>query len=289
MIDGFTSATAKVNGQTIAYEKGGNGPPLLLLHGFPQTRAMWHAIAPVLARTFTVVAADLRGYGDSSKPVGVAQYSFRAMAADQAALMTELGFDRFHLVGHDRGARTSHRLALDHAERINSLTLMDIVPTYLLLDDLRKEVAAGYYHWFFLAQPEPFPETLIAADPDFYYESCLLGWGAAKLADFDAAALAAYRTSWQRPETIRAMCDDYRASLTLDFDHDAQDLGRQVTCPALVLYGADGAMARAYDVAATWKDRLSNMTAKGIPGGHFFPDTNPADTLDALQSFLNAR
>lgn len=286
MIEGFASDTAHVNGQTIAYVLGGSGPPVLLLHGFPQTHAMWHAIAPVLARDFTVIAADLRGYGASSKPAGVESYTFRAMAADQLALMRALGFPQFHLVGHDRGGRTAHRLALDAPEAVLSLTLMDIVPTHLLLDDLTKEVAAGYYHWFFLAQPEPFPERLIGVDPDYFYESCLLGWGAARLSDFDPKALAAYRESWRQPATIRAMCDDYRAALTFDFDHDTADLGRRVDCPALVLFGADGAMARAYDVPATWSDRLSRLRASALPGGHFFPDTAPEQTARVLLDFL---
>ncbi len=286
MIPGFASETLEVNGQKIAFSRGGSGPPVLLLHGFPQTRAMWHAIAPVLARDFTVIAADLRGYGDSAKPAGVENYSFREMAADQVALMRALGFDRFHLVGHDRGGRTAHRLALDAPEAVQSLTVMDIVPTHLLLDNLTKEVATGYYHWFFLAQPEPFPERLIGSDPDYYFESCLLGWGAAQLSEFDPQALAAYRASWRNPDTIRAMCDDYRAALKVDFALDAADLGRRVACPALVLFGADGAMARAYDVPATWGDRLADIRAAAIPGGHFFPDTAPDATAEALRGFL---
>ncbi|MFK7877620.1 MAG: alpha/beta fold hydrolase [Paracoccaceae bacterium] len=286
MIPGFSDATAQVNGQQITYSHAGSGPPVLLLHGFPQTRAMWHAIAPHLAEKYTVIAADLRGYGDSSKPSGVEKYSFAQMAADQVALMAQLGFSQFHLVGHDRGARTAHRLALDTPDALKSLTLMDIVPTHLLLDDLSRHVAKGYYHWFFLAQPAPFPERLIGADPDYYYESCLLGWGAAQLSDFDKAALDHYRAAWRDPETIRAMCDDYRAALSHDFQHDAQDLDRQVTCPALVLFGGDGAMAQAYNVPATWADRLANMTASALPGGHFFPDTHPAKTTRALLDFL---
>ncbi len=286
-IPGFEDATAEVNGQEIAYARTGDGPPVLLLHGFPQTRAMWRGVAPALARRFTVIAADLRGYGDSSKPEGIENYTFRDMAADQVALMRSLGFDRFHLVGHDRGARTAHRLALDAPEAVASLTLMDIVPTHLLLDDLQREVAAAYYHWFFLAQPEPFPDTMIGHDPDFYYERCLTSWGGAALDAFDPAALDAYRQSWRRPDTIRAMCDDYRAALELDFADDAADLGRRVTCPALVLYGGGGLMARAYDVAATWSDRLGDMRAQAMPGGHFFPDLAPDETAEAVLAFLD--
>jgi len=273
------------DGITIAYDISGKGPPVLLLHGFPQTRAMWHAIAPTLAQDFTVVTADLRGYGASTKPPRMKDMSFRHMAADQRALMTHLDFDHFHLVGHDRGARTAHRMALDHPEAVRSLTLMDIVPTHLLLDALSKEVARAYYHWFFLAQPAPFPETLIGHDPDAYFESCLAGWGGG-MDQFDDAALAAYQTSWRDPECIRTMCNDYRATIDVDFALDAADLGRKVSAPALVLYGADGIMGRAYDVPATWADRLTTMQADGLPGGHFFPDTHPAETARALQQFL---
>ena len=286
ILQGFEPGLAKVNGQRIAYAKGGNGPALLLLHGFPQTHAMWHAVAPLLASRFTVVASDLRGYGDSSKPEGTENYSFRHMAGDQQALMQHLGFETFHLVGHDRGARTAHRLALDHASAVQSLTVMDIVPTHLLLDDLNRHVARAYYHWFFLAQPAPFPETMIGHDPDTYFESCLTGWGSTALTDFDPDALDAYRTAWRSPDAIRGMCADYRAALDVDFDLDAADLGKQVTCPALVMYGADGPMGRAYDVPSTWSDRLENMQSLGVPGGHFFVDEYPEETARALLDFL---
>lgn len=288
MFEGFDKGVADVNGQHIAYVTGGSGPAVLLLHGFPQTHAMWHEVAKSLARDFTVVAGDLRGYGASSKPQGTENYSFREMAADQSALMSALGHTRFHLIGHDRGGRVAHRLALDTAQAVASLTVMDIVPTHLLLSELTKEVAAAYYHWFFLAQPYPFPETLIGHDPDMYYESCLLGWGAAKLSDFDARALAAYRTAWRDKDTIRGMCADYRAALQIDFEHDAHDLDRRITAPALVLYGADGAMAQAYDIPKTWATRLHSMQAQAVPGGHFFVDQSPAETIEALSQFLKA-
>ncbi|MDU8911300.1 alpha/beta hydrolase [Aestuariicoccus sp. MJ-SS9] len=281
-----TSHIATLNQRSIAYDRYGDGPPLLLLHGFPQTRAMWWRIAPMLARDFTVIAADLRGYGDSFKPAAMTDMSFRNMASDMVALMALLGFDRFDLAGHDRGARTAHRLALDAPDAVKSLTVMDIVPTHHLLDRLTTPVARAYYHWFFLAQPAPFPETMIGHDPDAYYERCLLGFGKATLDDFAPDMLAAYRDSWRDPECIRCMCDDYRAAIDVDFAHDAADLDRQVTCPALVLYGADGAMARAMDVPATWAPRLADMRAKGVTGGHFFPDQSPEETAAALRGFL---
>lgn len=278
---------AEVNGQTIAYTQQGRGPAVLLLHGFPQTRAMWDAVAPRLAEQFTVVTADLRGYGDSSKPGDMTAMSFREMGADQVALMHSLGHESFHLVGHDRGARTAHRMALDSPNAVASLTVMDIIPTHLLLGDLHQEVARAYYHWFFLAQPAPFPERMIGADPDYYFESCLLGWGGATLEDFPAEALEAYRKSWRDPACIHAMCNDYRAAIDVDFALDAADLDRQVSCPALVLYGATGAMAKQYDVEATWAPRLANMRAAAIPGGHFFVDQHPSETAEALLDFLS--
>lgn len=282
---GFSDAVAQANGQRIAYSAGGSGPPLLLLHGFPQTRAMWAEIAPRLAAHYTVIAADLRGYGDSATPGGVAAMSFREMAADMLALMRGLGFARFHLAGHDRGGRTAHRLALDAPEAVASLTVMDIVPTQLLMEELTWPVAKAYYHWFFLAQPAPFPERMIGHDPDAFFEACLLGWGAARLEEF--AQIEAYRAAWRRPETIAAMCNDYRAAIEIDLELDTADLRRRVDCPALVLYGADGAMAKAFDVGTTWAARLSDMRAEAVPGGHFFPDQHPEQTAAALIAFLD--
>lgn len=286
ILTGFTSGVAKVNGVDIAFAKGGSGPAALLLHGFPQTHAMWHQVAPVLARHFTVIAPDLRGYGASSKPEGTGTYSFSNMARDQHALMGELGFDGFHLVGHDRGGRVAHRLALNQPEAVRSLTVMDIIPTHLPLDQLNRHVARAYYHWFFLAQPSPLPEKMISHDPDAFFESCLLGWGSAKLTDFAPAAHAAYRAAWRCPETIRGMCADYRDALTEDFADDAADLGRRVNCPALVMYGAEGAMAQMFDVPATWADRLDDMQSTKIAGSHFFVDQSPKETTQALLSFL---
>ncbi|SPF80723.1 alpha/beta fold hydrolase [Pseudoprimorskyibacter insulae] len=272
--------------QTVAYDVSGNGPPVLLLHGFPQTRAMWRPIAAQLRTRFTVITADLRGYGDSSAPPRMEDMSFRAMSDDMIALMAHLGHDRFHLVGHDRGARTAHRMALDHAGAIQTLTVMDIVPTHLLLDQMTTPIARAYYHWFFLAQPAPLPETMIGHDPDAYFERCLLGFGKAELSDFDPVLLDDYRRAWRDPRKIAAMCNDYRAAIDVDFALDAADLNRRVTCPSLVLFGKDGAVARTLDVGATWLDRLTEMQAKPIPGGHFFPDQYPDETAQALLDFL---
>jgi haloacetate dehalogenase len=285
-IPGFTDHTMTLNGQDIAYSKGGAGPPLLLLHGFPQTRAMWARIAPELAKTHSVICPDLRGYGASGKPRDVSAYSFRAMAEDMRLLMARLGFDHFAVAGHDRGGRVTHRLALDAPQCVTRACVMDIVPTHTLLSDLKQEVATAYYHWFFLAQPEPFPETLIGHDPDTYYQSCLLGWGNAQLSDFEETQLAAYQSAWRDPNTIRGMCNDYRATLSHDMDHDSADLTQRIGSPTLVLYGADGAMANHYDIAQTWRPKCTEIQAQAVPGGHFFPDTAPQDTTEALKVFF---
>ncbi|GAB4300298.1 MAG: alpha/beta hydrolase [Roseovarius sp.] len=282
MIPGFDAHQAGA----IAYSRGGAGPPILLLHGFPQTRAMWAPIAPALARSHTVICPDLPGYGASAKPADVAAYSFRRMGQDLLGLMRQLGFARFAVAGHDRGGRVAHRLALDAPGAVSRLCVMDIVPTHTLLEPLRREVAAAYWHWFFLAQPAPFPETVIGHDPDGFYHACLLGWGGARLADFDARQLAAYRAAWREAETIRGMCNDYRATLGHDFADDCADLGARVGCPTLVLYGGAGAMARHFDIAATWAAKCSDMTARAIAGGHFFPDTAPQQTREALVAFF---
>lgn len=286
VIPGFTRQTARLGAVDIACEIGGDGPPVLLLHGFPQTRALWAKVAPVLARDHRVVAADLRGYGDSSKPEGAAAYSFRAMGRDMHDLMQSLGFEEFSLVGHDRGGRVAHRMALDAPDRITRLALLDIVPTHLMLDQLTWPVARAYYHWFFLAQPAPFPEHLIGADPDYYFETCLTGWGATSLDDFAPDQLAAYRAAWRDPATVTAMCNDYRAALEVDFTNDAADLDQRVACPSLIMWGADGAMGRALDVPGSWADRCADITAQPMPGGHFFVDTAPARTASVLAGFL---
>lgn len=291
MFEEFESGRIAVDGVEIAYVAAGAGEPVLMLHGFPQNKALWAPIAPALvARGYRVICADLRGYGASGKPPArsdLANYSFRAMASDQAGLMRALGHERFHLVGHDRGARVAHRLALDHPAAVASVTLMDIVPTAVLLSDLRKEVVQSYWHWFFLAQPAPFPERMIEANPDLFYETCLFGWGAAGPADFDAEQLAAYRDSWHDPEAIAGGCNDYRAALAVDLADDLVDRGKRLSAPALVLYGASGAMAKLYDLPATWADGCTTMEARAIEGGHFFPDSAPGAVAEQVAAFLS--
>lgn len=292
MFEGFVRQHVDVgDGVSIHCVMAGSGPPVLLLHGFPQSLAMWAQVAPrLVAAGFTVVCADLRGYGDSFKPRSLpdhSNYSFRTMAQDQQRLMAGLGFQRFHLVGHDRGGRTGHRMALDATDSLLSLTVLDIVPTYAMFMDTNRHVARAYWHWYFLSQPEPFPERVIAGDPDFFYETCLVGWGATGLADFEPAMLTEYRRCWRNPAMIHGSCSDYRAAATRDLEHDSADIGRKVICPTLVLYGAAGTMAKCFDIPEEWQKRCSNIQAQSLPGGHFFIDQFPSETAAHLVAFLN--
>jgi len=292
LFESFERKRLSIDGAEVSCVVGGSGPPLLMLHGYPQNLSLWARVAPKLATPFTVVCADLRGYGDSAKPQDAADhsnYSFRAMAGDQLGLMRQLGFERFHVVGHDRGGRTAHRMALDHPAAVASLTVMDIAPTYALFMDLDRKFASAYWHWFFLAQPEPFPERMIGADPDFFYETCLFGWGAASAKDFDAEMLASYRKSWRDPGMIHGSCSDYRAAATIDLVHDEADLDRKVECPTLVFYGAKGVMARLFDLPAEWRKRCREVHAAALPGGHFFIDQFPDEVARELLAFLDGR
>ena len=289
MFEDFERAKAQRGEIAINYVIGGSGPPVLLLHGYPQTHALWAKVAPALAERFTVVCADLRGYGDSSKPKDLpdhSNYSFRAMAADQAALMTSLGFERYHLAGHDRGARVAHRLALDHPGAVRTLTVMDIVPTHKAFMTADRHLAGAYWHWFFLAQPEPFPERLIGADPDYFFEHLLGGWGMAGLSQYDPASLAEYRRCWRDPAMVHGSCADYRAAATIDLEHDAADLAVKVACPALALWGEKGLMGRLFDVLATWQERCADVRGQAMPGGHFFPELAAEETAKVLLAFL---
>ncbi len=282
-IEGFKARDFDVgNGITIHAAIGGSGPPLLLLHGNPENHLMWQAIAPRLAKDFTVVTPDLRGYGDSSKPQGSADHdthSFRNMAADQVAVMQALGYERFQLVGHDRGARVSHRLALDHAHRVIRLCMMDIVPTLYFYENITQRTATAYFHWFFLIQPHPVPEKIIGANPDNFF----LGRQGPPSPDW---VKAEYRRCWNMPGTIHGICEDYRAGASIDLEHDRADLGRKVECPTLVLWGEKGLVGTAYDVLKVWKERCSNVQGRGMPTGHFIPEEAPDLTYGVLSSFL---
>ncbi|MBV6760303.1 alpha/beta fold hydrolase [Rhodococcus opacus] len=286
----FQDLTLPVAGAEIHCRVSGDGPPVLLLHGYPQTSAMWAPVASILARRFTVVCSDLRGYGDSSKPPSQpdhSTYSFRAMAADQVQLMRGLGFTTFHLVGHDRGGRTGHRAALDHPDAIRSLAVLDIIPTYTLIESIDHQTAAGYWHWFFLSLPSPTPEILIGHDPDLFFRNSVATWGSGSVDMFGPAQLAEYRRCWNNPEMIRASCEDYRAALTIDCELDAVDLHRRVTCPTLAMWGARGFMARRYDIASTWQRWCTEIETAVVDGGHFFVDEQPTRTAELLGDYLD--
>jgi haloacetate dehalogenase len=287
MFRNFERQTIDAAGVAINLVRGGSGPPVLLLHGYPQSHVMWHEVAPVLAQHFTVVAADLRGYGDSAKPEAGADhygYSKRASAADQVALMAALGFEKFALVGHDRGARVAHRLALDHPERVQRLALIDIVPTYTAFADTDKEKAMGYYHWFFLSQPFDLPERLIGADPVFYLHWCLQSWGGGSLDYFLPEAMAEYERCFADPAVIHGSCEDYRAGATIDLEHDGEDLTRKIACPTLALWG--NRLDNWYDVAEVWRARAESVTGGVLDGGHFLPEEMPEEVARALFFFL---
>lgn len=287
LFPGFRPFSVDVDGVTIAGTMGGSGPPLLLLHGYPQTHAMWHAVAPTLAARFTVVASDLRGYGASGKPPGGADhaaYAKRAMANDQVALMGSFGFDRFMLAGHDRGGRVAHRMALDHPGRVTRLAVLDIVPTRTVFATVDSELARAYYHWFFLTQPEGFPERLIGADPGFYLDHTLRSWAGLGFS-FDPRALKEYRAAFAHRDMIRASCDDYRAAAGVDLEHDATDAG-PLGQPLLVMWGLRGAMHRIYDVPATWHALAADVTTIPVDSGHFLPEEAPDVVADGLEGFF---
>lgn len=276
------------DGVRIAYRTFGSGPPLLALHGYPQTGIMWHRVAPTLAERFTLVCPDLRGYGESDAPPGGpthAAYAKRAMAADMAALMTALGFDRFDLVGHDRGARVGHRLALDHADRVLRFTAIDIVPTLAVFETADRALATAYYHWFFLLQGSGLPERLIGSDPDFWVRHHLDAWSR-KADAFDPDAVSAYVAAFGRPDVVHATCEDYRAAAGIDLDHDRADFGRRrLACPVQLLWGEDGFVGRHYDVLAVWRDYAADPVGHAVPGGHFAPEECPDETAAAVIAF----
>lgn len=272
----------------------GSGPPVVLIHGYPQTGAMWHRIAPKLVETHTVVVVDLRGYGWSVAPKGDGgreTYTKRRMGQDIVRVMEELGHIRFAVIGHDRGARVGYRLALDEPGRVTALSLIDIVPTLVMWDEIDAAKAMKVYHWTFLAQPQPLPETLIAADPVYYLNHTIASWTAKKsLGDFDGGALAHYRASFNNPSRIHAACEDYRAGATTDLAHDRADKaeGRTIQCPTLVIWGESGIPAAGNSPLDVWRRTFAPQAeGQALAGGHFLPEENPADTLDALQRFLS--
>ena len=290
MFEGFEHFQVETNDAEINAVRGGQGPPVLLLHGYPQTHAMWHRVAPKLAEDFTVVAVDLRGYGDSSKPFGSedhATYSKRAMAADGVEVMQSLGLPSFAVIGHDRGGRVGHRMALDHPDRVTKLAVLDIVPTRHVYSTVSKDLATDYYHWFFFIQPYDLPETLIGADPGYYLRKKLGGWGTS-LDTFAPRALVEYERCFRDPATVHASCEDYRAAASIDLVHDQADWdeGRKVECPLLALWGGRGVMERLYDVKDVWSGYASDVRGGPLDAGHYLAEERPEETAWELTRFL---
>ncbi|BDB22816.1 hydrolase [Cupriavidus sp. TA19] len=274
----------------IAGVQGGSGPPLLLLHGHPQSHLIWHRVAPRLADHFTVIATDLRGYGSSSAPPGNAgheRYSKRAMAQDQVGLMAKFGFTRFALCGHDRGARVAHRLCADHPEAVSRAMLLDIAPTLAMYERTSMAFAAAYWHWFFLIQPTPFPETLINAEPEFYLQK-LVGLRQAGPSPFAPDAMAAYVAAMRDPARVHAMCEDYRAAATIDLEHDRADreAGRRLALPLRVLWGEHGVVARCFEPLALWQEVATDVSGEALPCGHYIPEEAPEPLVEEMLGFF---
>lgn len=286
----FPAHDIEIEGVRIHFRRGGEGPPLLLLHGFPQSHAIWHAVAPRLAERHTLVMPDLRGYGDSAKPEGGpdhAAYSKRAMAADQVRLMRHLGFERFFVCGHDRGARVAHRMALDWPDAVARLMLLDISPTRTMYEATNQAFATAYYHWFFLIQPAPFPERMIASDARAYLHAKLGGWGSAGRGFYAPEALAEYERTWCTPEAIHAACEDYRAAAGIDLAHDRADEAARIACPVRVLWGERGVVARLFHPIEDWQAKSAlPVTGRALPAGHFIPEEAPDALLAEMLGFF---
>ena len=290
LFPGFKSELIEVNGVKIMARKGGSGQPLLLLHGHPQTHAIWHRVAQQLAESHTVVMTDLRGYGDSSKPQGShdhLNYSKRVMALDQIEVMRHFGFAQFDVLAHDRGARVAHRLALDHPKAVKRLVLLDIAPTLAMYEKTSNQFARSYWHWFFLIQPAPLPERLIEADPAAYVRD-VLGRRSAGLAPFDPRALAEYVRCLELPGTPHGLCEDYRASASIDLVHDQLDIDKKnfLQQALLVLWGEHGVVNQCFEPLKEWSKLAVNVKGHALPCGHYIPEEAPELLLNQVQSFL---
>jgi haloacetate dehalogenase len=288
MLKGFSHKVIKAGDVAIHLDVAGAGAPLLLLHGYPQTNSMWRKIAAQLAEKFTVVATDLRGYGKSDKPSGGERhinYSKRAMAADQVEVMRQLGFESFQVVGHDRGARVAHRMALDHPNQVQRLAVLDIAPTDAMYALSDKRFATAYYHWYFLIQPNNLPERLIGNDPEFFVRYTLNAWSRVPNS-FPEEAILEYVTHFKDPKAIHSSCEDYRASATIDLEHTAADADRKIQQPLLALWGSNGAVGTNFDVLSEWREKAINVEGEGLPCGHFLSEELPNETLASLLKFL---
>ena len=283
LLPGFVQRRIRTTGATINLRVGGEGPPVLLLHGYPQTHVMWHKVAPQLARDFTVICPDLRGYGDSSKPRGVpghANYSKRAMALDMVEVMESLGFVAFHVVGHDRGGRVAHRMARDHGQRVRSLTVLDISPTLKMYERTNMQFAKAYYHWFFLIQEAPLPEKMLSA-VGIDYILARLGRGKSGVKVFDRRAMAEYKRCFDP----HATCEDYRAAATIDLVHDRKEKKR-IAMPVLALWGRQGVVAALFNCLDDWLEVASDVRGRALPCGHFIPEEKPRELAAELRRFL---
>jgi haloacetate dehalogenase len=289
LFPGFETHDIDTGTASIHLVKGGKGPPLLLLHGYPQNHVIWHRIAPRLAERYTVIAADLRGYGDSSKPDGLpdhSNYSKRAMAQDMVDVMSALGYASFSVAGHDRGARVVHRMALDHAQSVERAAVFDIVPTRTMYQRTTREFATAYYHWFFLIRPAPLPETLIGSAPEMYLKSHL-GARHAGLGAFAPEALADYVRCFSDAATIHASCEDYRAAAGIDLEHDEADIGHRISCPLLVLWGRHGVIERCFNPLKDWAERATDVRGRALDCGHYLPEEAPDEVFVELVKFLS--
>jgi haloacetate dehalogenase len=293
MFDGFDTRELETERGTIHARVGGNGPPLLLLHGYPETHLMWHSCAPALAERFTVVATDLSGYGASLRPAPApdhAPHSKRALAVDQVQAMASLGHERFAVAGHDRGGRVAYRMTLDHPDRVSALAVLDIVPTAEVWARADDRLALVYWHWGFLAQPAPLPERLIAGDPDAYFEHHLRSLGLGREPDrYPGPVIAAYRAQLEDAGAVEAICEDYRAGAGIDRQLDEADRGRQIECPVLVLWGTRGALQPLYgDVLAVWRAWARDVRGRGVEASHFLVEDRPDEVADELAAFFSA-
>ena len=273
----------------IFFVEKGKGIPVVLLHGFPQTHSMWADVAPLFSDNYHVICPDLRGYGQSSKPEGYENYTFRNMANDVISILKYLNVEKkAHIIGHDRGARVAYRLAIDHPELVSSVMFMDIIPTYRVFAELSASLAFSYYHWFFLSQPYPVPETMIGKDPDSFYNSCLQGWGATTKSSFSKNQIIEYRNSWRNEDCMRAMCDDYRAAYHIDQYDEANDSQSPIKVRFAAVWGKDGIMAKTFDMKKIWKSEGKFYSGIEMPGGHFFIDQFPLETFRVIDNFIKA-